>query len=630
MANDNDINIKIGVDTNDNNIKSSLKSTEGKVKKAGKKAGQSYSKGFDKGTSSIFGLKSKIIAALGTVGVAAFTKKVVDAAIIQEEAVNDLNIALKASGQFSVAASKDLQDYASSLQKVTTFGDEATLSAASLIQSLGQLDKEALKGATKAAQDLSAALGIDLQSAATLVGKAAAGEVGSFSRYGLSIKKGADNAETFANALDKINGKFGSAAQGKVNTFSGAVTQLSNSYSDALENIGEIITKSTAFTAVIKLGNKAVTNAGDAIKKFGESIDPIEIINKFIDINNALITYIVAPLEMLYNVAKTVFNYAVMNTNMWVAALGKLGGALATVGRFLGQDGDIVKGLETFSESSEKVFRESAKDFKDSFNSITDFPIADKLSQKNEELRNALVETVQAIQEEKENLDKAVTPDPKVVQAKEALVGFGDFYKNFLTGLKGDTKKPLDDINKDFAKFSATTGSNLMKGLGTAAGSAFSAFGKALKEGENGLQAFSDAFLSSIGDMLVQEGTSFILKGLAYTFIPGLEGNGSGLISAGAAMAAFGGFLGATGGSAGAGATSGGAGSGGVGEMPVTTDLEDIAKPEEIVEASPSQNIKLVVEGNFYETEETAKSLLDLLNENFEKNNSVVTGARFA
>lgn len=630
MASDNDIDIKIGVDTNDKSVKSSLKSTEGKVKKAGKKAGESYSKGFDKGTSSIFGLKSKIIAALGTLGVAAFTKKVIDAAIIQEEAVNNLNIALKASGQFSVSASQDLQDYASSLQKVTTFGDEATLSAAALIQSLGQLDKEALKGATKAAQDLSAALGIDLQSAATLVGKAAAGEVGSFSRYGLAIKKGADNAETFANALEGINSKFGGAAEGKVNTFSGAVTQLNNSFGDTLEQLGEIITESPAFTAAIKLGNKAIENAKESIEKFKESIDPIEIINKFIDINNGLITYVVAPLEQLKNVGYIVWDSIKLGLQSVVGTIGFLGGKLGELISFFDEDSELAKGLTLFRESSYDTFKDFKKNLNESINKIGEFPLAEKLSTKNEELKNALINTVQSIQEEKENLDKAVTPEPKVVQAKEALVGFGDFYKNFLAGLKGDTKKPLDDINKDFAKFSATTGSNLMKGLGTAAGSAFSAFGKALKEGENGLQAFSDAFLASIGNMLVQEGTSFILKGLAYTFVPGLQGNGAGLISAGAAMAAFGGFLGATGGGAGAGATTGGAGSVGLSETPAPSDLKDIAEPEAISETKPEQNIKLVVEGNFYETEETAKSLLDLLNENFEKNNSVVTGARFA
>ncbi len=78
------------------------------------------------------------------------------------DAINELNTALKASGEFSKAASLELQEYASSLQAITKFGDEAILQTQALIQSLGQLDKEALKKATAATLDMAAALGIDL------------------------------------------------------------------------------------------------------------------------------------------------------------------------------------------------------------------------------------------------------------------------------------------------------------------------------------------------------------------------------------------------------------------------------------------------------------------------------------
>jgi len=165
------------------------------------------------------------------------------AAQAQEDAVNKLNTALQLSGKFSAEASQSLQDFASELQSVTTFGDEAILETQALIQSLGQLEEEGLKRATAATLDLSAALGIDLKAAALLVGKAASGEISSFSRYGLIIQKGATNAETFEKALTALETKFGGAAQAQVQTFSGSMAQLSNTFGDLTEATGESIVK---------------------------------------------------------------------------------------------------------------------------------------------------------------------------------------------------------------------------------------------------------------------------------------------------------------------------------------------------------------------------------------------------
>jgi len=220
-----------------------------KSKTSGKKAGDNFQKGFDSGLKT---LRNRLIGAAAAFGAAFAGRKIIAAAIQQEDAVNNLNTALKLSGQYSEEASQSMQEYASSLQSVSTIGDEVLLDTAALIQSLGALEVEGLKRATTAAADLSAALGIDLKAAATLVGKAATGEISSFTRYGLIIKKGSSAAETFANALTQLEGKFGGAAAAKVNTFSGAFDQLSNSFGDVLEEIGFTITKSPVLINTIK------------------------------------------------------------------------------------------------------------------------------------------------------------------------------------------------------------------------------------------------------------------------------------------------------------------------------------------------------------------------------------------
>ena len=228
---------------------------------------------------------------------------VTDAAAIQEDAIQKLNTSLVLSGSFSEAASKEMQDYASSLQQATRFGDELILENMALIQSLGNLENEALKGATKAALDMSAALGISLTSAATLVGKAAVGEIGSLSRYGVIIKRGADNAETFAKTLDVLNSKFGGSAAAQINTFSGAFEQMENTWGDLQETFGFTITQSPVVIAAIKgLSNgilaldKMVKDNSETIRTYAEGVligaltGGIELAGKAIIKFNGLLT----------------------------------------------------------------------------------------------------------------------------------------------------------------------------------------------------------------------------------------------------------------------------------------------------------------------------------------------------
>lgn len=272
---------------------------------------------------------------------------VVEAASRQEDAINKLNTALKISGNFSQEASQDIQDFASSLQQITTFGDEAILETSALIQSLGQLSGQGLKDATAATLDLSAALGVDLNAAALLVGKAASGEIGSFSRYGLVIKRGADNAETFANALDAINSKFGGAAAAQVQTFSGATTQLSNSFGDLLEEFGFAITESPQIISLFGSINDAIVSVSSVIKENRGELG--SIISSVIDFGLGVIQFA---------------NKVVIGLNVIFAGLrGTVGSAVA----FAANSFDLLKGLASgdFKKSFDDFGNAISKPFED-------------------------------------------------------------------------------------------------------------------------------------------------------------------------------------------------------------------------------------------------------------------------
>lgn len=219
------------------------------------KASKKLKKIGNTGSKALGSLKKFIGPLIGIAGFAGFAialKKATDAAKIQEDAENKLSLALRNVGVDINKTLPELKAFASGLQETTKFGDETILEMQSLLVSLGGLKGKGLEDATKATLDLSSALGIDLKAAALLMGKAAAGETSSLTRYGLIIAKGATQAETFENVLSGVNAKFGGAAQAQAKTYSGRMQQVSNSFGDLQEEVGFFLTQSVAVQEIQK------------------------------------------------------------------------------------------------------------------------------------------------------------------------------------------------------------------------------------------------------------------------------------------------------------------------------------------------------------------------------------------
>ena len=339
-----------------NEIKVKL-TVEGNAKKEIVAAAKSVDDFAKSAKKSLSGATQAFATFAGVVGAQIFTKAIgtafdaskklfnlfivdgIKAAQVQEDAINQLNTALKASGIFTDEVSQSLQNYASELQATTKFGDEAILQTQGLIQSLGQLDEKGLKRATKATLDLSAALGIDLNAAALLVGKAAAGEVSSFSRYGLVIKKGADNADTFAKALDAINDKFGGAAAAQIETFSGAVAQVSNLFGDLQETIGEAITKNEVIIAVFNEFGQVLGGLQNGLTTNKEGLRDF--------VNNGVI-FAIQSLGF--------FVEAIQTVQVWLLTLYKA--VLTVKAGYIGLDAFIRGGMDAAVEATAKTAEE--------------------------------------------------------------------------------------------------------------------------------------------------------------------------------------------------------------------------------------------------------------------------------
>lgn len=195
----------------------------------------------------------------------------IDLAQIQEVAVNDLNVALQGLGQYSEAASKDLQKFASELQQSSIYGDEAILKVMALGTQMSGLAGNDLKKATQAATNMASALNVDLDTAMRLIAKSATDGGSGLKRYGIEVEKGSTASETLANAIEAVNRKFTGAAAGKLNTYGGSVTSATNAWGDMLEELGKVIIKNPIVIKAISnlkgviedLTKKIIANQGE-------------------------------------------------------------------------------------------------------------------------------------------------------------------------------------------------------------------------------------------------------------------------------------------------------------------------------------------------------------------------------
>jgi len=237
---DNEIKVNLNADEfskNVNEIKKSTKSLEDSLKSVGVQAGVAFA-GFT-------GLIYKSIQAYGE----------------QEKAVNTLNQALKTQGIFSEQLSKQYQEQASELQSLTTYGDEAIVAAQAQLQAYTK-NKQVTKELTKATLDFAQAQGVDLQTAASLVGKSIGTGTNALARYGVAINTSATASEKLEQVVGALNRRFGGQAEAATQGL-GSLIQLKNVFGDVFEEIGkrlaptvvDISKKLTAFfQAVINNG----------------------------------------------------------------------------------------------------------------------------------------------------------------------------------------------------------------------------------------------------------------------------------------------------------------------------------------------------------------------------------------
>ena len=167
-------------------------------------------------------------------GLAALAKASDDAEIQQTKLQNSI----KNSDNAFKDGGKGLTDLAQGLQKVTAADGDAITGAESLLVQFG-LTEDQVKQITPLVVDLSRKMGIDLDQAAKIAGKAVGGNAGALKKLGINVDEATLKADGFGTTMKALAGSVGGFAREEGKTFSGQMAILKNNLGDLGESVGK-------------------------------------------------------------------------------------------------------------------------------------------------------------------------------------------------------------------------------------------------------------------------------------------------------------------------------------------------------------------------------------------------------
>ena len=175
-----------------------------------------------------------------------------------DKVLEKFNFTLATTGEYSLEASKSLQEYAASIQESTTFTDDAVLSALTLAKTFG-LTNDAAKNLVGVAVNLAAVQGTDLATATDKLLQSLNGQGRALKDLGPEFANLTTEQNKAGEAVRLADKRLTDAAKTLTGTFAGASTQASNAFGEFQETVGKIITNSPdvikAISALAKIFN---------------------------------------------------------------------------------------------------------------------------------------------------------------------------------------------------------------------------------------------------------------------------------------------------------------------------------------------------------------------------------------
>jgi len=220
---------------NDNAVKKSAKKREGFLKK----------------------MKKNWLGLTASIGTVAFgLKKMFDATRRQEKAEQQLNAVIKSTGGVAGLTAEEIKNMASSLQAVTTFGDEAIIEGQNILLTFKKIGEDVFPRATESMLDVATAMGQDMKTTAVQLGKALNDPIEGLTalrRVGITFSAEQENTiRTMAKTnqvadaqkiiLEELESQFGGSAKAVADGL-GAWTRFGNIIGDLVERVGAFVFK---------------------------------------------------------------------------------------------------------------------------------------------------------------------------------------------------------------------------------------------------------------------------------------------------------------------------------------------------------------------------------------------------
>lgn len=227
-------NIKIGADVHD--AKNGIDKITKELNKLTKSAKESS---FSKLSKSIAAFGSAFNFAIGAIKkVNAAIKETGELYRIQIKAETQLETAAKNNPYLNSSSVKQLKEFASHLQSISTVGDEELLPMMAQLASAGRTQEEIQK-IMSAALDVSASGVMSLDTAVTQLNKTYSGTTGTLGNQIKELKNLTKEELESGKAIDIVAEKFKGIAE-ETTKASGSVEQLKNSWGDVKEELGGI------------------------------------------------------------------------------------------------------------------------------------------------------------------------------------------------------------------------------------------------------------------------------------------------------------------------------------------------------------------------------------------------------
>lgn len=218
-----------------------------------------------------------IVAVTATIGkAAAAVRDWVRASAEQEDAVARLRGALAPLGASTERVTQALAAQASQIQANSRFGDEAIIAAQALLANFTR-EEEQIKALTQVTVDFSQALGVDLNSAANLIGKTLGSSTNALARYGVEVEGAAGSSDRLQSIVENSAALFGGQAKAAVDSYAGAVQQLKNTQGDLGEVLGDTITQAEGMTEAIQEQEKAYQALIQVVKESDNGIGSLAV-----------------------------------------------------------------------------------------------------------------------------------------------------------------------------------------------------------------------------------------------------------------------------------------------------------------------------------------------------------------